>query len=275
MSATKPTYPPIAVNAMISAMNKHGITNPYLQTGILGTVGKETGFVLRPEVGYGNTSNSRIRSIFKNRVADLSEDALTSLKKNDVAFFEKVYGMQTKIGKDLGNTQYGDGYKYRGRGFNGLTGRGQYKSYGAQMGLDLVGNPDLLNQIPIAAEYTVLYYQNNFSHAEKNGNMKSSIGVDKASDVKNIAQGIKIAVQATGGWWGKDLTEDFRAENLKRATEAANTILQEAANYTMKAVDTVKKNPGTTIAILFFFGAATIAYIKRGNIKQFFKKHAL
>ncbi len=44
----------------------------------------------------------------------------------------------------LGNTKPGDGWKFRGRGAKQLTGRDNYTRIGADMQLDLVGNPALL-----------------------------------------------------------------------------------------------------------------------------------
>lgn len=51
---------------------------------------------------------------------------------------------------DLGNTQPGDGYLFRGRGYCQLTGRGNYKRMGDALGVDLIGDPDKANQPDIA-----------------------------------------------------------------------------------------------------------------------------
>lgn len=138
------------IKSMIQYMNNSGITDPITQIGILSVIGKESRFIPQSEITYRNTSNSRIRSIF-SKTANLPDAELDALKQDDEKFFNFVYGGR------FGNAD-NEGYKYRGRGFNQLTFKGNYKKYGSLVGKDLVGNPDLLNDVDTAAAVAVEFF---------------------------------------------------------------------------------------------------------------------
>lgn len=72
-------------------------------------------------------------------------------ERGRVSYFNK-YEPGTKIGKNLGNTKKGDGYRYRGRGYVQLTGRSNYTKMTKLLGVDLVNNPDLALDHTIAAK---------------------------------------------------------------------------------------------------------------------------
>ncbi len=52
---------------------------------------------------------------------------------------------------DIGNSQRGDGERYRGRGFVQLTGKANYQTYSQRLGLGLVDAPDKANAPEVAA----------------------------------------------------------------------------------------------------------------------------
>jgi hypothetical protein len=70
------------------------------------------------------------------------------------SYFNK-YEPGTRIGKALGNTQPGDGYRYRGRGYVQITGRANYAKAGAKLGVDLIGNPEAALNPDLAARILV------------------------------------------------------------------------------------------------------------------------
>lgn len=61
--------------------------------------------------------------------------------------------------KDLDNTHPGDGYKYRGRGFIQLTGRDNYRVFGAYLQIDLLNDPDKALDPTVAAKILAVYFK--------------------------------------------------------------------------------------------------------------------
>lgn len=65
---------------------------------------------------------------------------------------------------DLGNTQPGDGKRFKGRGPLQITGRSNYRKYGKLIGIDLESHPELA-AVPSIGLHTALEYwrQNNLN----------------------------------------------------------------------------------------------------------------
>lgn len=59
--------------------------------------------------------------------------------------------------RNLGNTQIGDGFKFRGRGLLQTTGRANYAALSQHLGVDYVADPDRLAQ-PVDAARSACYF---------------------------------------------------------------------------------------------------------------------
>lgn len=170
-----------------------GLTNAYLRAGILAVVGKESGFNMVREISYSNTPASRIREVFGN--ARFMGYDIDILKKSDKDFFNVVYNR-----KDLGNINPGDGWKFRGRGFNQLTGRANYTIIGKGIGIDIVTNPDLMDTPEIAAKALAYYFRSTIVNAQFSGIFTFRYGIVTTSQIKDILQGARIAHNANMGF---------------------------------------------------------------------------
>ncbi len=108
--------------------------------------------------------------------------------------------------RDLGNTQSGDGVRYKGRGYVQITGRTNYSDWSRRLGMDLVGNPSLAERPEVAAKILVggmkggtftgkkLDDYINGSKTDFNGARRIVNGTDKAGTFAATAQRILAAM---------------------------------------------------------------------------------
>ena len=89
-------------------------------------------------------SADRMLTIF-GQSANLSREEAGELAFKEKEIAERVYGLgNPRKAKALGNTEPGDGWRYRGGGFLQTTGRENYRSLGKLIEVDLEANPELI-----------------------------------------------------------------------------------------------------------------------------------
>jgi predicted chitinase len=72
---------------------------------------------------------------------------------------------------DLGNTQPGDGVRYKGRGFIQITGRTLYQAMTKYFGQDVVAQPELVEQIELASKSVIFFFTKFKTKGFKNATM--------------------------------------------------------------------------------------------------------
>lgn len=85
-------------------------------------------------------------------IAQVAHESAGFLYTEEIASGAKYEGR-----KDLGNTQKGDGVKFKGRGLIQLTGRSNYQRYKQFCGYDVVSKPTLLSQ-PVGAIRSAMWF---------------------------------------------------------------------------------------------------------------------
>lgn len=134
---------------LTDAMKRWGIDTPLRQAAFLGQISVESGRLSLIEENLNYTA-TRLHSVWPNRFPTVA--SATPYAFNAQLLANKVYGGR------MGNTQPGDGYKYRGRGLKQLTGRDNYTAYAKASGQDAVNKPDLLLDAHYAADSAGWYW---------------------------------------------------------------------------------------------------------------------
>ncbi len=236
-------------------MIKKGITNPYSQAAILSIASKESGFKPKYETGYGKTANTQIRKIFGAKLKDVTDAQLTELKKDDKKFFNKVYGGR------YGNTDT-TGYIYRGGGFNQLTFHDNYAAIGKEIGVDLVSHPEKINEIGVATDALLAYFQHKFDAAKKDGSLAkfNSTGIN---DFKNSTDSINAFYAANAGFH-----KELPVIGVNDHTGGYTLAVSRVNGFLDMVGKTVSENKGKIGggAIIITLGLA--AYLFKDQLKQ-------
>lgn len=123
-----------------------GVTTPLRLAHFFAQVLYETdGLRLRHEDMVFTTAG-RIFDVYGvgNHSAAVTHEEASDLVRQPEQLAERVYGLgNPHKARELGNTEPGDGFRYRGNGLLQMTGRAAHRETGQAVGVDFENNPDL------------------------------------------------------------------------------------------------------------------------------------
>jgi putative chitinase len=154
---------PSWLEPLTAAFRRFIINTPERQAAFIGQCSHESGGfkTLQENLNY---SAKGLHATWPSRFA--SEADAQPFHRNPEKIANKVYSGR------MGNTDEGDGWKYRGRGLIQLTGKDNYRLASDALGVDFVANPDLV-LAPEYAALTAAWYWN-------------KRGLNKEADVKDF-----------------------------------------------------------------------------------------
>lgn len=134
------------------AMARYDINTVARQASFLAQIGHESGCLGRVAESLNYRVDALLSLFGRHRISE--EDArrfgrTEAQAANQEEIANRIYGGDYGR-KNLGNTEPGDGWRFRGRGF-GLTGRANYAACGEALGVDLIDKPELLETPKYAA----------------------------------------------------------------------------------------------------------------------------
>jgi len=120
-------------SALVEILPKYGITNQRRVAHFLSQCAHESGGFKRLEENL-NYSAKALRSVFGRYFGDAPKANADEYARNPEMIANRVYNDTYRKYK-MGNTQDGDGWRFRGRGLKQLTGRDNYTRFGASIGM--------------------------------------------------------------------------------------------------------------------------------------------
>ena len=119
---------------------------------VLAEVYHETGGKMTPVAENLYYTAARISQVFS--ASRRQGIPASQLARNPERLANAVYGGEWGL-KNLGNTEPGDGWKFRGMGMIQSTGRANAKKASALTGKNLVDHPEMMLSVPVSAQIAV------------------------------------------------------------------------------------------------------------------------
>ena len=156
------------INKIIKECIKQGINSDYAIASVLAICSKESSFNLveesfvysasrLPEVFSYFKKNDPIKNGFVNPKTQKADSKVYQEKIANIIYTQKPIGIRED---GYGNTAKGDGWKYRGRGYNQITFKSGYQAASKYTGVDLVAHPERLLEEDVATSALVGFFNN-------------------------------------------------------------------------------------------------------------------
>jgi putative chitinase len=197
-----------AISASAALMGQRGIDRPLRVAHFFAQAMCETGgfTLLRENMNYSAAGLLATFGVNRHSAAITPEEA-DDLARKPEAIAERVYGLgNPRKAAELGNTQPGDGFRYRGNGVLQMTGRGAHRATGKACGVNFEDNPELAT----TAEHAMKPAIEEWSR----GNLNAAADAD---DIR------KITLTINGGFNGFDMRKSYLLK-LKTALIASGDL---------------------------------------------------
>lgn len=222
--------------ALLAAIREAGITDPEEIAMILGQVAEESGGFKSIEENL-NYRADRMIAVWPGRFKSRPDFARKLAAAGPEAIANEIYGGR------MGNTEPGDGWKYRGRGYIQLTGKDNYKAIGDYLGIDLVNNPDLVTSSPEMAAKTAIGWWM--------VNAKRVRGIAQRGNVREVTRAIN------GGYTNYDQRVKNVAYYRQKVPELlANPPVLPASGGGLETIHSSRSSDGTSDSLSLSEGAA-------------------
>jgi putative chitinase len=171
------------LDAINNVLGLYQIDTPRKIAGFLSQVGHESGGLAIVVENLNYRVEALLSMFGRHRISE--EDArkygrTPDRPANQEAIANCLYGGSWGS-KSLGNTEIGDGWKYRGRGLKQLTGRLNYRMCGDALGLNLIDDPDALAE-PTAAALSAGWFWAS----------RRPMGIEEAAENQDVAKMTKL-----------------------------------------------------------------------------------
>jgi predicted chitinase len=154
------------IDKIIKKCVEEGITSNFAIASVLSICSKESSFDLKsegflysasrlPEVWSYFKKNDPVKGGFVNPKTKKADSDKYQEKIANIVYTQKPVGIRSN---GYGNTRKGDGWKYRGRGYNQITFKSGYEKAAKNSGVDLIRYPERLLEEDVATAALVGFF---------------------------------------------------------------------------------------------------------------------